>query len=101
MYVDVAAEKTGTKGTSTMAAEVKNFIGLSDMNEFQKALGQYEVYRSAFKRKDQKRELFLAIPTHFYEEIKAIRLYRDTLNALSVNVVVFEAEGQIITEWIK
>lgn len=101
MYVDVAAEKTESKETNKMAAEVKNFIGLSDMNEFQKALGQYEVYRSAFIRKDQERELYPAIPTHFYEEIKAVRLYRDTLNALSIKIVVFEAEDQIITEWIK
>ena len=48
MYVDLgaeqllAAEKTGRR----IAVEVKSFVGASEMDDLEKAIGQYIVYRS-------------------------------------------------------
>jgi len=46
-YVDLAAEKTiETDGeTRKIAIEIKVFGGLSFLNEFEKAVGQYLIYK--------------------------------------------------------
>ncbi len=52
MYVDLgaeqllAAEKTGHK----IAVEIKSFVGASEMNDLEKAIGQYIIYRSVMAR---------------------------------------------------
>ncbi len=42
----IAAEKAGRK----IAVEVKSFLGESEMEDLEQALGQYEIYRVALKK---------------------------------------------------
>jgi hypothetical protein len=54
----LAAEKPGR----CIAVEIKSFVGASIIDEIEKALGQYLIYRSILRRRQPDRELFLAIP---------------------------------------
>jgi len=104
LYIDIGAEKNTFSEQETsrkIGAEVKNFVSISDMNELQKAIGQYTVYQEAFKRKDPDRELFLAIPSTFYKQIQKIRLYSDSLNANQIKIVVFNESSQTVEKWIE
>lgn len=59
-YVDlgaerlIAAEKLGRR----IAVEVKSFLGNSVVDDMEKALGQYLIYRSIMLRRQPDRELF-------------------------------------------
>ncbi|SEP85980.1 element excision factor XisH family protein [Neolewinella agarilytica] len=104
VYIDLAAEKSEGEVTNTplkIAAEIKNFISLNDMSELEKALGQYMMYEAALDISTETRELFLAIPDFFYEEITLTKLYSSVINNLKVRIVVFNVEEEIITKWRK
>src|SRR5437588_12830624 len=63
-YVDlgaervIAAEKIGRR----IAVEIKSFVGPSVVDDMEKALGQYLIYRSIMRHRQPSRELFLAVP---------------------------------------
>ncbi len=59
------AEKEGRK----IAVEVKSFIGKSNLSEFEKAVGQFIIYRFAMRREDPERELFLAVGEKIYNKL--------------------------------
>lgn len=63
MYVDLGAERifSAEKAGQKIAVEVKSFVGASDMNDLENALGQYLVYRSVIARTEPDRKLYLAI----------------------------------------
>jgi len=104
VYIDLAAEKNEdetSNGPLKIAAEIKNFISLNDMSELEKALGQYMMYEAAPDISTETRELFLAIPDFFYEEITMTKLYSSVIDNLKVKIVVFSVEEEIITKWKK
>ena len=53
----LAAERDGRK----IAVEVKSLLGGVEMPEFERALGQYILYRSLLKRAEPERVLYLAM----------------------------------------
>ena len=59
----IGAEKLGRK----IAVEVKSFLGASFSAEFHTAVGQFVNYRSALRREDPERVLYLAVPQHIYQ----------------------------------
>jgi hypothetical protein len=69
-YVDLAAEKTiETNGeTRKIAIEIKVFGGLSFLNEFEKAVGQYLIYKQFLDVLFPERILFLAVANDVFEE---------------------------------
>lgn len=69
LYIDLGAEKllVAERLDQKIAVEVKSFLGLSAVNEFHLALGQFLNYRLALKRLDPQRVLYLAIPVDTYE----------------------------------
>jgi len=66
VYIDLAAEKVSPD--SKIAIEVKVFGGNSTVDDFEKAVGQYSLYRDILRRKKIKRELFLAIGRKAYNK---------------------------------
>ncbi len=81
-HVDLAAEKMVENDgvTRKVAIEVKVFGGLSFLNEFEKAVGQYLIYKQFLGDLFPERILFLAIADDVFEEsfslpsINAIKL---------------------------
>ena len=63
MYVDLGASQllAADKGERQIAAEIKSFVGQSDMNDLEKAMGQYLVYQDVLAEVEPNRTLYLAL----------------------------------------
>jgi hypothetical protein len=100
-YVDLGAEEVIAAEMSgrRIAVEVKSFVGPSIVDDMEKALGQYLIYRSILKRRQPDRQLFLAVP-------KSIaRLFDEPLGHLLMEdyglyVVVFHPKKKEIIRWL-
>lgn len=59
MYVDLGAEQivTAEKSGQKIAVEIKSFVGASELNDIESAVGQYFVYRSVMTRTEPTRTL--------------------------------------------
>lgn len=102
MYVDVGAEKLligAESGNQTIAVEVKNFVGQSDVNEFQKSLGQYLLYVISLRESDPERIVYLAFPEAFERVLEDNRLFRTALQLHRVKSVIFNVNSQTIVRW--
>lgn len=53
----IAAEKPGRK----IAVEIKSFVGRSDIDDLEKALGQYVLYHDVLAEREPDRVLYLAV----------------------------------------
>ena len=93
----LAAEKAGRK----IAVEVKSLAEPGMMSELEKAVGQYEIYRLALRRKEPERRLYLAIPVdsaaELLNEVDALNL----LEEVRIHLLVFDPQKESIEQWIE
>jgi hypothetical protein len=74
-YVDLGAERLligAERGKEKIAVEIKTFMGGSDLQDFDQAVGQFLRYRSALQKEEPDRKLYLAMPFVFYERFSKI-----------------------------
>ncbi len=102
-YVDLAAEKTiETDGeTRKIAIEIKVFGGLSFLNEFEKAVGQYLIYKQFLGDLFPERILFLAVSTDVFEESFSLPSIQAVVIKQEIKLLVFNHETEEITKWIE
>lgn len=102
-YVDLAAEKTiETSGeTRKVAIEIKVFGGLSFLNEFEKAVGQYLIYKQFLDDLFPERILFLAIADKVFEESFSLPSIKAVVAKQKIKLLVFNPELEEITKWIE
>lgn len=102
-YVDLAAEKTiETDGeTGKVAIEIKVFGGLSFLNEFEKAVGQYLIYRQFLNELFPERILFLAVSTGIHEESFSLPSIQAVVAKQEIKLLVFNPETEEIIKWIE
>jgi hypothetical protein len=102
MYVDLGAEQllAAEKGPRTIAVEIKSFIGLSEMEELERAIGQYVVYHDVLSRIEPNRELFVAISEEVYVDLFEEPIGRLMLENHRVRLVVFDPETEVIRQWV-
>src|SRR3954470_15848741 len=64
LYVDLGAEQilAAEKGELRIAVVIKSFLGKSKLDDLERALGQFALYRSVLARREPNRTLFLAVP---------------------------------------
>jgi XisH protein len=75
-FIDLAAEIIAAeRGQQKIAVEIKSFTGLSDLDQFEDALGQFNVYDFTLKRKEPDRQLWIALPLGFYESFLRILFF--------------------------
>lgn len=101
--VDLGAEKlfAAEKGLEKIAVEVKSFTGPSDINEFHRAMGQFNDYYVALEIIEPERQLYLAIPEEtwlgFFQE-KAIQRAVERIGA---KIIVYSPTNKSIRLWKK
>jgi hypothetical protein len=103
-YIDLGAEKSiiaASKGLEKIAVEVKSFVGTSDLDSFEDALGQFLVYLFALEEKKDDRMLYLAIPEAFYERFFDDPFFMRLSKRYQVNLIVFNEQENLIVRWIK
>jgi hypothetical protein len=103
LYVDlaaegpIAAEKEGRK----IAVEIKSFLGASEMTDLERALGQFVLYRFLMGREEPDRTLFLAVPQEAHAALFDTAHGRDLVAAQALLLMVFDADAEVIVEWIE
>jgi hypothetical protein len=102
MFVDLgaerllAAEKIGHK----IAVEVKSFAGPSDMDDLEKALGQYILYHDVLAEREPDRVLYLAVPQEILAELFEEPIGQLLLRNNRVRLIVFDPQQEVILQWI-
>jgi hypothetical protein len=101
MYVDLGAERllAAERGGQQIAVEVKSFVGDSEMDDLEKAIGQYVVYRAVLAEREPERVLYLAVPqeiVEIFEQPLGKLLLKNNL----AQVIGFDPQAEEIVQWI-
>ncbi|MCU0338580.1 MAG: XisH family protein [Spirosomaceae bacterium] len=101
--IDFGAEPliAAQKDETTIAVEVKSFIAPSTVNEFHKAVGQFNDYYVALEVKDPQRTLFLAIPEDIWMRFFLKPIIQKSLARIQAKVIVYNPFKNEIVQWIK
>lgn len=91
----IAAEKDSTK----IAVEVKSFIGPSTINEFHKAVGQFNDYYVALQIQEPQRVLYLAIPEDTWNRFFQKTVIQKSLERIDAKVIVYNPLQNLIVSW--
>jgi len=101
-YIDLGAELIGAeKEFEKIAVEIKSFLGLSDLDQFEDALGQFLIYFYALTKREPDRVLFLAVPGLFYESFFGDPFFVELAGHFQLKIAVFDESKPIILQWIK
>jgi len=102
-YVDLAAEKMFESETQVRktAIEIKVFGGISFLNEFEKAVGQYLIYKQFLSDLFPERNLFLAVSSNVYENSFTLPSIRAVVTRQMIKVLIFNPETEEIIKWIE
>lgn len=102
---DLAAEKAIADGeriaVEIIAVEVKDFDGNQMMSQFEKALGQYNLYRSLLRILAPDRTIFLAVKKDVFEEFFQIPMIQLATSEDKVKFLIFDAVREEVIQWIK
>lgn len=102
-YIDLGAEReiiAAEKESQKIAVEIKSFVGNSDLDEFEDALGQFLLYWKALKLNDPERILYLAVPVGFYERFFDDAFFVDVASSFDVKMLIFNEIEPKIKQWI-
>lgn len=88
------------KGGRSIAVEIKSFRGESEVNDLEKALGQFALYRTVLAKVHPGWMLFLAVPDVALQEVFDEPLERLVTLELGLQVFGFDPVAEVITRWI-
>lgn len=102
LYPDLAAEKSivASRGTQKILVEIKSFLGRSFIRDLQAAIGQYVMYRDVIQARELGFKLYLAITTNIHNTGFQTPLAQLILQQNQVNLLIFDAEQETLTQWI-
>lgn len=102
MSIDLGAEKliAAEKENQKIAVEVKSFLErTSAIYEFHTALGQFINYRSALKREEPERVLYLAIPIIVYNSFFGLEFTQMAIEENQIKLIVYDITKGVIALW--
>jgi hypothetical protein len=101
MYVDLGAEQllAAEKGARRIAVEVKTFGGASEMDDLEKAVGQYVLYHDVLGRVEPDRDLYLAVSEATYLDLFEEPVGRLLIENGRVRLLVFDPQAEVIRRW--
>lgn len=103
LWIDIGAENEtlgAEKEGQKIAVEIKSFIRASEIEDLQKAIGQYNLYRDILSEKEPERILYLAVPLRTYDGVFEERIGRLVIRRQRINLLVFDHEQERILEWL-
>jgi hypothetical protein len=102
LYVDLGAERllAAEKAGLRIAVEIKSFVGASEVDDLEKAIGQYILYRAVLAEREPQRRLYLAVPRDVLRDIFEKPLGELLLKNQLVQVVGFDPDAEVIVQWI-
>ncbi|MBE9118536.1 XisH family protein [Lusitaniella coriacea LEGE 07157] len=102
LFVDLGAEKllAAEKQGQKIAVEIKSFVGLSEVANLEKALGQYTLYYDILQRLEPERKLYLAIRKETFSDIFEEPIGSILLENKRLRLIVFDSIEEVILQWI-
>ncbi|MEM9805514.1 MAG: XisH family protein [Cyanobacteria bacterium P01_D01_bin.56] len=102
MYIDLGAAQllAAHRQECKIAVEVKTFTGRSELDDLEKALGQYVLYFDVLVELEPERTLYLALPTWAYESLFEEPLGQLLLKNQRLRLIVFDPEQEAIEQWL-
>ncbi|MCU0535330.1 MAG: XisH family protein [Hydrococcus sp. Prado102] len=103
LYVDLGAMKliAAEKEEYKIAVEVKSFVSKSDIDELEKALGQYILYNDVLADREPERILYLAVPQRIFKDLFEEPIGKLLLKNRRVKLIVFDEHQDTIAQWIQ
>lgn len=92
----IAAMKEGRK----IAVEIKSFVGLSMMDDLEKAIGQYGLYSALLSETEPEREVYLAVSEAVFVNLLDSVGGWVVIRKLSLKIIVVALERQEVVKWI-
>jgi len=101
MYVDLGAELflAAEKGAHKIAVEIKGFSGLSEMDDLEKAIGQYILYHDVLDKVEPERKLYVAISEVTFAELFEEPIGKLLLDNRRMKLLVFDPQTEEIRQW--
>jgi len=100
LYGDLEAKKIfAQKGVEKIVVEVKSFIGVSAITEFQKALGQYRIYKRILGQTKPDVKVYLAIADAVFNRFFAGEGIRFIIEQEEVSFFTVDLESEEIVQW--
>lgn len=102
LRVDLAAEKSSATESSIrrIIVEVKSFVGLSFIHQFQQAIGQYSMYRDALELNGLRYEIYLAISAEAYQDNFQQTAVQNSIAKHKLKLVVVDIDEEQVLIWI-
>ncbi len=101
LYGDMEAHKIfAEKGTKKIVVEVKSFIGVSIISEFQKALGQYRIYKSILSQIKPEVKVYLAVSESAFNKFFVGEGIQFIIEKEELSFFVVDLKSEVIAEWI-
>ena len=98
MYVDLGAERmlAAEKAERRIAVEIKAFSGPSLVDDLEKAIGQYALYRDVMDETETNRELYVAVREAVYANFFQEPIGRLALDKGRLKLLVFDPMTEVI-----
>jgi hypothetical protein len=91
----LAAEKEERK----IAVEIKSFLGKSDIEDLEKALGQYILYYDVLVEQQPERTLYV-VTLRIFQDLFEEPIGKLLLKNGRVKLIVFDELQEVIIQWI-
>ncbi len=103
LYIDLGASQLigASKDESKIAVEIKSFLGKSDVDDLEKALGQYILYFDILEDCEPDRVLYLAIREKIFQDLFTEPIGKLLLKKRKLKLITFEEKYEKISQWIK
>jgi hypothetical protein len=103
LYIDIGAEKFlgAEKQGRKIAVEVKSFVGLSEVEDLKNAVGQFVLYHDVLGKVEPMREVYLAVRDVTFADIFEEPIGKILLDNQRVRLIVFDANMEVIRQWIQ
>lgn len=100
-FGDIKAEKPiiAKRGTEKIIVEVKSFVSRSAISEFEKALGQYRIYKKVLEKNNSEAQLFLAIPQSIFKKFFSGEGMQMIISEENISLLVVNTNTEEIVEW--
>jgi hypothetical protein len=102
VYADLGAERViaAERQDRKIAVEIKSFVGLSVIDDLEKALGQYSLYSALLATVDTERILYLAIDKSTFFDLFDTSEGHFIIRQLAIRIIVVSLTDQEVTQWI-
>ena len=99
LYADLGAAKL-LAAERAQQKEIKVFNSPSQVTELQKAIGQYNMYRSILRRVSPDRKLYLAISEEVYSDFFQKPAIQDIVSDQTIYFIIFDPDREVIIQWL-